>query len=103
MDPSPLSPQYRGKSGLGTSTMAGCATGGVIGLRGEYVVSASISAVQGRYSLFPPPSHARTHTRTRTHTHTLCHALCAAGVKAAAVGCAGFAAFSAAIDYFLRH
>ena len=27
--------QYRGKSGLGTSTMAGCATGGVIGLRGE--------------------------------------------------------------------
>ncbi|CAI8043983.1 Mitochondrial import inner membrane translocase subunit Tim22 [Geodia barretti] len=50
---------YRGKSGLGTSTMAGCATGGVIGLR--------------------------------------------AGVKAAAFGCAGFAAFSAAIDYFLRH
>ena len=29
--------------------------------------------------------------------------LYAAGVKAAAVGCAGFAAFSAAIDYFLRH
>lgn len=50
---------YKGKSGLGTSTMAGCATGGVIGLR--------------------------------------------AGVKAAAFGCAGFAAFSAAIDYFLRH
>ena len=29
--------------------------------------------------------------------------VCLAGVKAAALGCAGFAAFSAAIDYFLRH
>ena len=29
--------QYRGKSGLSTSTMAGCITGGAIGLRGEYI------------------------------------------------------------------
>lgn len=49
---------YEGKSGLKSSVMAGCAVGGVIGLR--------------------------------------------AGVKAAGVGCAGFAAFSAAIDYFMR-
>ena len=27
---------------------------------------------------------------------------CVAGVKAGALGCAGFAAFSAAIDYFMR-
>lgn len=33
----------------------------------------------------------------------VCLCVCIAGVKAAALGCAGFAAFSAAIDYFLRH
>ena len=68
--------QYRGKSGLGTSTMAGCATGGVIGLRGKLI----------------PPNLPTHHVFPYT-----------AGVKAAALGCAGFAAFSAAIDYFLRH
>ena len=34
--------QYRGKSGLGTSTMAGCTTGGVIGLRGEVTIATSL-------------------------------------------------------------
>lgn len=41
----PFLPQYRGRSGLSTSTMAGCATGGVIGLRGEF---------QSHFSSFPP-------------------------------------------------
>ena len=35
--PAILSPptQYRGKGGMSSSVMAGCATGGVLGLRGE--------------------------------------------------------------------
>ena len=45
--------------------------------------------------IFIDMNFVHTHTHN-THTHT-------AGVKAAAVSCAGFAAFSAAIDYFLRH
>ena len=28
--------QYRGKSGMSTSVMAGCAVGGAIGLRGQF-------------------------------------------------------------------
>ena len=50
---------YRGKTDLKNGVMAGCVSGGMLGLR--------------------------------------------AGPQAAAFGCAGFAAFSTAIDYFLRH
>jgi len=50
---------YRGKTDLTNGAMAGCMSGGMLGLR--------------------------------------------AGPQAAAFGCAGFAAFSTAIDYFLRH
>ena len=31
--------QYRGKGGLSTSVMAGCATGGVLGLRGKILTT----------------------------------------------------------------
>ncbi len=31
--------QYRGESGMSTSVMAGCAVGGVIGLRGTIIIS----------------------------------------------------------------
>ena len=50
---------YRGKTELKNGTMAGCLSGGMLGMR--------------------------------------------AGPQAAMFGCAGFAAFSTAIDYFLRH
>ncbi|XP_065661505.1 mitochondrial import inner membrane translocase subunit Tim22 [Hydra vulgaris] len=50
---------YRGKTELGNGTIAGCLTGGLLGLR--------------------------------------------AGPQAAVFGCAGFAAFSTAIDYYFRH
>jgi len=50
---------YRGKTDLQNGTMAGCITGGLLGLR--------------------------------------------AGGQAAILGCAGFAAFSTAIDYYFRH
>lgn len=50
---------YRGKTDLQNGTMAGCITGGMLGLR--------------------------------------------AGGQAAVLGCAGFAAFSTAIDYYFRH
>lgn len=50
---------YRGKTELINGTMAGCISGGLLGLR--------------------------------------------AGPQAAAFGCAGFAAFSTAIDYYFRH
>ena len=67
--------QVRGKSDHLNGIMSGCITGGVIGLRGENL--------------------------------KLCHYSCVtvhliAGVKAGILGCAGFAAFSAAIDYYLR-
>lgn len=63
---------------MSSSVLAGCAVGGVIGLRGE---------------------------RSRLlHSDGQCVRLfvCLAGVKAAGLGCAGFAVFSAAIDYFMR-
>ena len=50
---------YRGKTELLNGTMAGCISGGLLGLR--------------------------------------------AGPQAAMFGCAGFAAFSTAIDYYFRH
>ena len=50
---------YRGKTELANGTMAGCISGGLLGMR--------------------------------------------AGPQAAVFGCAGFAAFSTAIDYYFRH
>ncbi len=69
--------QYRGKSGMSTAVMSGCIVGGVIGLRGK-MSALNILVIK------------------------VCVCVCVAGVKAGAVGCAGFAAFSAAIDYFMR-
>ena len=101
--------QYRGRSGLGTSTMAGCATGGVIGLRGEFNINTLSAGVMMCVCVCVCVcvvcvcgvcvcACVRACVRA-----CVCVCVCVAGVKAAALGCAGFAAFSAAIDYFLRH
>ena len=122
--------------------MAGCITGGAIGLRGECILaqicvlalfqvpqsplgdwtgdwtklSVSLLHVCSKILWYTHThahthmcahthtcTHAHTHIRTHPCTHTHSHTHTLAGIKAAAAGCAGFAAFSAAIDYFLRH
>lgn len=67
----------------------GCVTGGAIGLRGT--VRGLRVLPQGRQNDFVSDS------------FSLCLSLCsAAGLKAGVLGCGGFAAFSAAIEYYLR-
>ena len=68
---------------------SGCATGGVLGLRGKHRYNDNYYCIKFNFIL-----------SSLRRVLSLC--VCVpAGVQAAALGCAGFAAFSAAIDYFL--
>lgn len=73
--------QHRGKSDWKNAVYSGCVTGGAIGFRGMQ---------QLRFNVF-------------IQRYCLIINICLpAGLKAGVLGCGGFAAFSAAIEYYLR-
>lgn len=104
--------QYRGKSDMMNGTLSGGIVGGVIGFRGwlhikqhcfinvilthsQNTFSAQIFCVFFLQILFVCFFNVR--------LAYLCFTFVVAGLKPGLVGAAGFALFSTAIDYFLRH
>lgn len=82
-------PQHRGKSDWKNAVYSGCVTGGAIGFRGMSC---------GRLNFWCFKSKAG-----RSFCPHQCCLFCfVAGLKAGLLGCGGFAAFSTAIEYYLR-
>ena len=75
--------QYRGKTDWKNGTYAGGLTGGIIGLRGKETINFLYIFI-------------------KIYLRLLSYYCLSAGVKASIVGAAGFAAFSTAIDYYMR-
>lgn len=77
--------QHRGKSDWKNAVYSGCVTGGAIGFRGMQQLYFNV-LIQ----------------RYRIRNICLINICLPAGLKAGVLGCGGFAAFSAAIEYYLR-
>lgn len=78
--------QHRGKSDWKNAVYSGCVTGGAIGFRG--MLQLYFNFLIQRYRIW--------------NICLIINICLLAGLKAGVLGCGGFAAFSAAIEYYLR-
>lgn len=99
--------QHRGKSDWKNAVYSGCVTGGAIGFRGmQPYLFLSCSFLSYTHSLavecnliYLPIVCAESNVSLLS---SCCFSCFVAGLKAGVLGCGGFAAFSAAIEYYLR-